>query len=388
MINMKAIFTKFGQVAGMSVFLFLLAVGAKAATLTLSPASQTVNVGDTLTVQVLLDTQGANIDGLDIQALNYNPYNLQLQDADQSTAGTQIQAGSLMPQTLANSVDTTNGKIVFSQITNPGSTYTGSGVLATLTFKALVAGNTKLTFDFTPGGTTQSDVASQGNNVLTSVVNGQYTINNAGSTVTGNSGTPGQTNNPPPTSGSGAMRLINNSGTFYLVIDNVLHGITNPGMLTTYGFTFSMSQPASSADMALPQGSLLTPNDGALVKSVQDPTVYLISGQQRYGFTSAAVFTGLGFKFSSVLVVTNPELQELPKSSNLNDAKAQHLAGLDINRNGTVYWVGGDAQLHGYPDLATYNSWHVPGDFTRVVPANSADMSLPVGGLVTARALN
>jgi hypothetical protein len=386
---MKQYFYKFGQIAGMSVFLFLFAAGAKAATLSLSPATQTVNVGDTLTVQVLLDTQGANIDGLDIQALNYNPYNLQLISAAAAGQPAQIQAGTLMPNTLANSVDTTNGKILFSQITNPGSTYSGSGVLATLNFKALVAGNTKLTFDFTPGGTTQSDVASQGNNILTSVVNGQYVINNSATTVTGNSGTPTSTSISLPTAASGgAESLIDDNGTFYLIINNVLHGITDPGMLTTYGFTFAMAEPATAADLALPQGNLLTPQDGSLVKSVQDPTVYLISGQQRYGFVSASVFTALGFKFSSVLVVTNPELQELPLASNLNNGSAQHLAGLDINRSGTIYWVGSDGQLHGYPSLAVYNSWHIPGDFSRVVPANAADNALPVGATVAARVLD
>lgn len=185
--------------------------------------------------------------------------------------------------------------------------------------------------------------------------------------------------------GNKALRLINDSGTFYLVKDGKRQGITNPGMLFSYGFTFNQAKPASTADKALPQGSLLLPNDGALVKSNEDPTVYLISKGQRYGFVSEAVFRALGFKFTSVLVVTNPELQLLPTASNLDKSDAAHQPGLDINRNGTIYYIGSDNQLHGYPSEAVYNSWHIPGDFSKVVPANTADMELTVGTLVEIR---
>jgi hypothetical protein len=61
---------------------------------------------------------------------------------------------------------------------------------------------------------------------------------------------------------------------------------------------------------------------------------------------------------------------------------------LDINEKGTVYWVGTDGQLHGYPSLAVYNTWHHDNDFSRVVPANSADLSLPVGSLEIPRVLS
>lgn len=391
---MGKIFTFFAAAFVCLSLFTVYAATASAATLSLSPSSQTVNVGDTLTVNIMLDTSGQPIDGVDIQALHYNPYNLQLQDADSATAGTQIQPGTLMTTTVANSVDTTNGKIVFSQITSGGTTYTGSGNLATVTFKALVAGTTNLTIDFTQGATTDSNIASAGSDILSSVTNGQYVINNpAGGSVPGNPGQSGGvtsggngSNGGSMSTGSG-MRLINSKGTYYLIISGVRHGITNPGMLYTYGFTFAMGKTATSEDMALPEGSLLTPNDGALVKSKEDQTVYLISGQQRYAFVSSAVYFALGFKFSSVLVVTNPELQALPRAANLDNGKAGHLAGLDINRKGTVYWIGSDGQLHGYPSLTAFNSWHIPNDFSRVVPANDADMALPVGDLVSTRVL-
>src|SRR6185436_9267520 len=105
---MKIIYKIFGLVSASFVLLFGFAAIASAATLTLSPASKSLAVGETYIVTVNLNTSGSAIDGVDIQALNYNPYFLQLQDADTSMGGVQIAAGSLMPNTLANSVDTTN----------------------------------------------------------------------------------------------------------------------------------------------------------------------------------------------------------------------------------------------------------------------------------------
>jgi hypothetical protein len=87
------------------------------------------------------------------------------------------------------------------------------------------------------------------------------------------------------------------------------------------------------------------------------------------------------------LVVTAPELDGLPLGDVLSNGSAQHLPGSDIDKSGTIYWIGPDNQLHGYPSLAVYNSWHIANDFSKVAPANAADMSLPIGSLGSARVL-
>jgi len=194
--------------------------------------------------------------------------------------------------------------------------------------------------------------------------------------------------NPPPASpaltSTYSTRLINDNGTFYLVQNNQREGITNPGMLYSYGFEFKDALPATAADLSFPVGSLLLPGNGALVKSQEDPTVYLISRGQRHGFTSADVFLGLGFMWNSVLTVTNPELQTLPIGTILSDPSSSHWDGLDINVNGTIYWINNQIR-HPYPSLSVYNSWHKDGDFSKVVPANDADLYLQIGDMVTER---
>ncbi len=116
--------------------------------------------------------------------------------------------------------------------------------------------------------------------------------------------------------------------------------------------------------------------------------MYLISNQQRFGFVSAKVFLALGYKFSSVLIVTNPELQALPRATNISDSALAHRPGADIVSGGAVYWIGTDWARHAYSDIAVYNSWHLHNNFTTVLPASSADLALPVGNAVIARKVN
>src|SRR3989344_3730446 len=96
------------------------------AVLTLTPSSTTIPVGQTFTVDINLDTKGAAIDGVDIYSLRYNPAILEVVDSNTSQSGIQIIPGTLLANTLTNTVNASNGTIQFSQVTAGGSTYTGS----------------------------------------------------------------------------------------------------------------------------------------------------------------------------------------------------------------------------------------------------------------------
>lgn len=179
---MKSALTKYIGVVGIAV---MLPAVVSAATLSVSPASQSVKTGDTFTVTVRLDTQGASIDGVDLRYLNFNSTLLQVRDANASQPGTQITADNLMPITAVNSADNTGGKILFSQLAAGGTKYKGSGILATISFKAIAPGTAALTFNHTPKSTTDSNVAaSGGDDLLTAVINGSYTISGAGGKTT------------------------------------------------------------------------------------------------------------------------------------------------------------------------------------------------------------
>ncbi|MBI2063536.1 MAG: hypothetical protein HYT65_00895 [Candidatus Yanofskybacteria bacterium] len=147
---------------------------ASAATLVVSPSVADIIVGGTFSVNILLDTEGAEIHGVDVNALNYDPAILEVQDANGIISGVQISPGTLMPVVTYN--DVSGGRIVFSQVTNDGLTFNGQGVLVSINFTALKTGTANVTFDFTPGSTIDSNVAEDGIDALDGVTNGTYNI--------------------------------------------------------------------------------------------------------------------------------------------------------------------------------------------------------------------
>jgi hypothetical protein len=156
-------------------------------------------------------------------------------------------------------------------------------------------------------------------------------------------------------------------------------------MLFSYGLEFKDAKLATAGETNLPVGPILLPGDGALVKSPNNPTVYLISLGKKHGFSSENTFRTLGFSFTKVLTVTAPELDKMGLGEVISDPNLPHLPGTDINIQGTIYYIGSDNKRYGYPSQEVWNSWHFDNDFSNVVIANSADLSLPVGDVVPLR---
>jgi hypothetical protein len=193
----------------------------------------------------------------------------------------------------------------------------------------------------------------------------------------------------PPTSQSAtssapAYCLVNRSGTYYLTINGIRHGIANPGLLYSYGYGFGDAVVDTAAYQGLAAGELLGPGNGVLVKSPSSPTVYLVSQGARHGFTSAKVFAALGYKFSAVLTIPVAQLGALPDGTIISSQTSRHLPGAKISSNGTVFYLGSAAR-YPYPSLSVYNSWNLKNDFSRIIPANAADLALPIGPTVTPR---
>jgi hypothetical protein len=174
-------------------------------------------------------------------------------------------------------------------------------------------------------------------------------------------------------------------GTVWMITtDGYRRAYTSAGAFLSYGFnSWSQVVPASAEDLTLPVGSFIPPQDGAIITSDRGSdkgTTYLISGGNKYGFTSAAVFTGLGFSFSNGMF---GDVSWMGSGAFLiNSSSLAHLPGTLVNNNGTVQLVGTSGLL-GIPDLATFNSWGY--SFGKVVPANAADKSMVQTGVMTAR---
>lgn len=151
-----------------------------AVTLAIAPEKGSVAVGTEFTVDILLDTAKQATRGVDINSLKFDPSIIQVVDTDLTEQGIQIASGSLMPTTVFNSADNTAGTVKFSQVIMPGtdgtSVYSGSGVLARVTFRAVAVGTSQIMFDFTPGSSTDSNVAGESVDLLSEVTGATYTV--------------------------------------------------------------------------------------------------------------------------------------------------------------------------------------------------------------------
>lgn len=148
----------------------------RSAMLALEPMAQEVAMGETFAVNIMLDTNGEPVDGVDIYSLRYDSSILSVVDDMTERQGVQITPGEAMDITVINSVDQNTGTINFSQATAGGTTFSGKGVLATVHFKAVGRGSTELLFDFKLGDTTDTNVAFGGRDQLKSVTNGNYIV--------------------------------------------------------------------------------------------------------------------------------------------------------------------------------------------------------------------
>lgn len=179
--------------------------------------------------------------------------------------------------------------------------------------------------------------------------------------------------------------VLASDGTVWMVTpEGTRRAYTSAGAFLSYGFnSWSTTVTANADDLALTAGGFIPPQDGSITCSDRSPdqgTCYLISGGQKAGLTSAAVFTGRGFSFSNAKWGDVSWMGSYP--SLVNDTTSANLPGVLVNNNGTVQLVGTTGLL-GIPDIATFNSWGY--SFSKVVPANAADKAMTQTGVMAAR---
>jgi hypothetical protein len=141
------------------------------ATLSISPASPSVNINSEFNVQIILNTGGESVNAVDAR-LNFDTARLTV---------VSITPGSLFAtyplQTHSGNLITISG--IDSTFNTP---YSGNnGVFATIRFRAIQSGTpTPITFEYTNGSTTDSNIVSStsANDILQSVTNANVTINN------------------------------------------------------------------------------------------------------------------------------------------------------------------------------------------------------------------
>ncbi|MFA5991285.1 MAG: hypothetical protein WC794_03505 [Candidatus Doudnabacteria bacterium] len=176
-------------------------------------------------------------------------------------------------------------------------------------------------------------------------------------------------------------------GTVYTItVENgitVRRPYTSGGAFVSYGFnTWEGISSATAEDLTLPVGSFIPPQDGKIICSDRGNdkgTCYLISGGEKIGFPSEAVFTAQGYSFSRALY---GDTSFLPYSKNIESGTEAHKPGVLVNKDGTIYIIWYDG-LFGFSDMTTFWGWGY--ELNDVVPANATDRMLSSGGLINSR---
>jgi hypothetical protein len=178
--------------------------------------------------------------------------------------------------------------------------------------------------------------------------------------------------------------VVDSAGTVYLIAaKNLRRPYSSAGAFLSYGFnSYASVVPANTADLNMPVGSFILPNDGKNYASSSGPdqgVVYLMSNSQKLPYTGANVFTGLGFSFANV---TSANLSFVPAGPPLANPAGSHPKGVLINKNGEVFYMG-NTGYYGIPDLAIFNSWGFK--FSDVVPATAGDSAFQEIGVIKSR---
>ncbi len=176
-LNLKLFFANLTSVILVTLFTLIFTYSntlAASATLSLSPSTGTFNRGCDFSLNIELDTGGAQTDGTDA-IVNFEATKLKINS---------ITNGTIYPDYPGNSIDNQTGRVNVSGLAAPDKAFSSKGTLATLNISVLAnapAGSTPVTFMFDPNNktkTTDSNVVERSTiaDVLSQVQDGNYTI--------------------------------------------------------------------------------------------------------------------------------------------------------------------------------------------------------------------
>jgi hypothetical protein len=158
---------------------------------------------------------------------------------------------------------------------------------------------------------------------------------------------------------------------------------TSAGAFLSYGFnTWDKVLNGNAADYIMKIGSFIPPRDGKIVcsdRGTDKGTCYLITGGKKAGFTSAKLFTGLGFSFKNT---SSGDMSWMDSTNNIDNTQSAHLPGVLIKING-AYYIVAPTGLLGTPDTATLQSWGYT--LAEAIAANVADKALTQAGTLVTR---
>ncbi|MDR3643367.1 MAG: pilus assembly protein N-terminal domain-containing protein [Candidatus Doudnabacteria bacterium] len=309
--------------------------------LTFSPASVNIGVGQNATVSILNNNYGYAT-GYYISN-NNNSY-----VATVSLSGNQLNIYGLTAGTGSVTVCQSNDGCgsLYINVGGSGSYYTGSGLSLSQTSLSLNSGQTQAITIYGNGSYYVSSNSNQ--SVATANMSGNV-LNVYGSN-----------------SGSTTISVCqSNPSTCASVYVTVNGNYYNNG-----GNGGGLQYPGGSGSGGGVLGASIYPN-GTLISS--GGTVYIVYKNTVSAFASSWAFTGLGFNFGNVLAVGNSGLAN--SGYIVSTPYARHPWGSWIKNGSTIYFVY-EQGLIPVPDWSTF--LNNGGQTALIVPANSYDFKLPI----------
>ena len=160
---------------GITVVLFFLASRSTyAATLSLDPATQSIPTGDTFDVLLRIDTEGESTTSTDA-VMTFDSSILSVVSIEEGDHG----SSPFFPDLFQN---ISPGEIyIGASVIESIDTRSGTGTVATMTFKGVSPGVSDVIFDCTPGKTSDTNISKSDKNatdivVCTALTNGRYTV--------------------------------------------------------------------------------------------------------------------------------------------------------------------------------------------------------------------
>ncbi len=117
-----------------------------------------------------------------------------------------------------------------------------------------------------------------------------------------------------------------------------------------------------------------TYKDGTLVKD--KGTIYVVENGTKRAMSTMDVFSGFGYQTTNLV---SADISTTLEGAPLTDSNQRHVRGTLIKDGSTVYFMGKDLR-YPFPSKTVFNSWG--SNFKDIVPANSYDLTVPIGPVV------
>ncbi len=117
---------------------------------------------------------------------------------------------------------------------------------------------------------------------------------------------------------NGSLIQVSGSPTVYLVSNGEFVPFTSASEFLGQGYQWSQIQtvPQNQFNPELLSATPVGANNGAIIKTADNPTIYLITNGEKSGIPSMAIFNSLGLNLANLMIVSDQELQNYPSAPN------------------------------------------------------------------------